>query len=282
MAVNLEGKMEGSIGGGIMEHKWVALAKEQLIDGVDTLHVRKQIHDKTAVTNQSGMICSGEQTILLYRLKGEDGKAVDEIVSSMSASENGLLRLSPDGLFFQPQPPDSDYYFSFTNEDKWIYEEKTGYKNRIFIIGAGHCALALCRLMSWMDFHISLFDDRAALNTFLQNNFAHQKRMVDDYTELESLIPSGGHHYVICMTFGYRTDDVVIRTLLHKEFKYFGVLGSSSKMGKMFDGYVAEGMAEEKIRKLHAPVGLPIRSQTPEEIAISIVAEIIKIKNEDV
>ena len=70
MAVNETGDMEGSIGGGIMEHKFVEMAKQRLRGPEDKdQEIRKQFHDKSSAANQSGMICSGEQTILLYRIK---------------------------------------------------------------------------------------------------------------------------------------------------------------------------------------------------------------------
>src|SRR5678815_5638858 len=69
MAVNAKGDMEGSIGGGMMEHKFVEMAIEKLRVQHLEFGVRKQIHDKTAPKEQSGMICSGEQTILLYPFK---------------------------------------------------------------------------------------------------------------------------------------------------------------------------------------------------------------------
>jgi xanthine dehydrogenase accessory factor len=96
---------------------------------------------------------------------------------------------------------------------------------------------------------------------------------------LRELIPSGPHHFVVIMTVGYRTDDIAIRALWDKQFRYFGVLGSQSKIEKMFADYRAEGIPDEKLKAIHAPVGLAIHSQTPEEIAVSIAAEIIQIKN---
>src|ERR1043165_1596774 len=72
MAVNAKGDMQGSIGGGIMEHKFVEMAREQLRVVSDELRapdLRKQVHNKSAAKNQSGMICSGEQTIFLFKLK---------------------------------------------------------------------------------------------------------------------------------------------------------------------------------------------------------------------
>ncbi len=66
MAINANGQMEGSVGGGIMEHKFVEMAKQRLKHHAKETLVKKQVHDKNAGINKSGMICSGEQTILLY------------------------------------------------------------------------------------------------------------------------------------------------------------------------------------------------------------------------
>jgi xanthine dehydrogenase accessory factor len=132
-----------------------------------------------------------------------------------------------------------------------------------------------------MDFYIRVYDERKNLKTMLGNESAHEKHFIHDYSELNGLIPPGNNHYVVIMTFGYRTDDIALRTLLHKEFKYLGLLGSKSKIEKMFDDYRKEGFPEESLQRIHTPIGLPIKSQTPEEIAISIAAEIIKIKNRD-
>ena len=81
------------------------------------------------------------------------------------------------------------------------------------------------------------------------------------------------------MTFGYRTDDEALRILMHKNFKYLGVMGSKKKMEKMFETYREEGVSETILQNIHSPIGINIHSQTPEEIAVSIAAEIIKIKN---
>jgi xanthine dehydrogenase accessory factor len=69
------------------------------------------------------------------------------------------------------------------------------------------------------------------------------------------------------------------RALLDKEFNYLGVLGSSAKMKKLFEEYRKEGIPEIKLTRIHTPIGLAIKSQTPEEIAVSIAAEIIREKN---
>lgn len=283
MAVNAMGEMQGSIGGGIMEHKFVEMAREQLraasLEPRATT-IKKQVHDKSAAKNQSGMICSGEQTILLYKIKEEDKITIQRIISSLEQNKNGTLILSPAGINFDPAIPEKIFGYTFQSEDNWLFKEQTGFREQLFIIGGGHCALALSKLMRSMDFYIRVYDERRDLKTMVENEAAHEKHFISDYTQLRELIPSGDNHYVVIMTFGYRSDDTALRSLLGKDFRYTGLLGSQYKLEKLFDEYRKEGIKEEWLQRIHSPIGLAIKSQTPEEIAVSIAAEIIQVKNE--
>ncbi len=166
--------------------------------------------------------------------------------------------------------------------DDWIYTEKTGYKNHLHIIGAGHCALALTKLMRLtVDFYIHVYDDRSELKTFTENEYGHDKKLLTTYEGISNSIPPGDHQYIVVMTVGYRTDDIVIRSLLKNKYKYVGLLGSTSKVAQLFATYATEGMPAEVIQTIHAPAGIAIKSQTPEEIAVSIAAEIIREKNKE-
>jgi len=279
MAVDRDGKMEGSIGGGIMEHKFVEMAKEKLSQNEPVLTVKQQVHDKAAAKNQSGMICSGEQTILLYQVKPEDALDIDRIIDSLQRNQNGLLTLSPKGLQFDNDVGGKHDLFKSNSETDWLYQEITGYVNHLFIIGGGHCALALSRMMNSLGFYVHVYENRPELNTLQQNEAANEKTLVADYSELGELIESGENNYVVLMTWGYRTDDIALRTLMDKDLKYLGVLGSRKKIKKMFSHYAAEGMDKQRLKKIHSPIGIQIKSQTPEEIAVSIAAQIIKVKN---
>jgi len=280
MAVSGNGEMSGSIGGGIMENKFVDLAKENLKQESHQLIVRKQIHDKRATKNQSGMICSGEQTILIYRVGIKDKDATGRLVECLKSGKNGLLEFSPSGMQFSNTSPESDFSFHYQSKEDWRYNEKVGYKNHLHIVGAGHCSLAFSKIMSTMDFFIHLYDDRKELPTCTENEFVQHKQLVNDYYELDELVQPGANCYLVVMTVGYRTDDIAVRTLLNKQFKYFGLLGSAKKIEKMFSDYRKEGIPEALLEKIHAPIGLAINSQTPEEIAISIAAQIIQVKNQ--
>jgi len=281
MVVNDRGDMEGSVGGGIMEHKFTEMARDRLQRNDRSLSLRLQVHDKEVAKDRSGMICSGQQHILLYTFVPDDVATVQAILHSLQQQRNGTLQLSPAGLAFSPLAPANDFLFYRHSEEDWQYTEKTGYKNRLFIIGGGHCALALSRIMRTMDYYITVVDHRPDLPTLTLNEAAHEKIIVTDYDELRQCIPAGcGRRYLVVMTQGYRTDDRAVRALLEKEFRYFGLLGSRTKVGKLLGDYRAEGIPEEYLRKIQAPAGLAINSRTPEEIAISIAAAIIGVKND--
>lgn len=278
MAVAADGSICGSIGGGIMEHKFVELAKAILQKNETVSRVYRQLHDKEAGENKSGMICSGEQSIFIYSISKQDISFIQQLVDSEGAFQNGTLQLSRHGIVFNERPPQNDFHFDQTGEE-FLYTEKTGYKNQLHIIGGGHCALALSRIMQSMDFYIRVYDERENLNTMEQNAYAHEKILVPSYASISDFIPGEPNVYVVIMTFGYRTDEQAIRSLLQRRFAYCGVLGSANKMKKLTNAWAAESFTGPLLEQIHAPIGISINSQTPEEIAVSIVAEIIGVKN---
>jgi xanthine dehydrogenase accessory factor len=281
MAVAADGEFFGTIGGGIMEHKFVEMARAHLRERDSQAEVIRQVHDKSAARNQSGMICSGEQTIFLYAVQEKDIPHIHVLVESLSQYQNGTLTLQESGITFSTAIPVSDFHFNQADETHFTFVEKTGLKNVLHIIGGGHCALAFSHLVRRMDFYVTVYDERDGLSTMQLNRDAHQQIVVGSYTELSGLIEEGDNVYVVIMTFGYRSDDMALRALLDKKFKYIGMLGSASKIKKMRAAYQAEGIDESKLNVVHAPIGIAIKSQTAEEIAVSIAAEIIAVKNKD-
>ena len=276
MIVNAAGEMSGSLGGGIMEHKFVEMARDIISTEKKASAIFKQVHDKAAARNQSGMICSGEQIIFLYLLKSTDKKIIEALIASLEKNENATIEFKPGEIIFHPSVPDNDFLFEQNSDENFLYREKTGYKNILHIIGGGHCSLALSKLMAEMDFYIHVYDDRPQLHTMQHNKYAHQQHIVQ-YGELQ--IKEGNNIFVVIMTVGYRTDDMALRTLKGKHFGYLGLLGSSKKIEKMMNEFKAEGINHEWLSSIHSPIGIDIKSETPEEIAVSIAAEIIREKN---
>ena len=277
MVVTGDGQMSGSIGGGIMEHKFVELAKDQIRRKVGGSLIINQVHDKKSI-NQSGMICSGEQTVLLYSVQPSDQSAVIKIIQCLSENRRGQVHLSCSGINFS-ETIEQEYYH-YKDQHDWKYSKTIGFSDTVYIIGGGHCSLALSALLNTLDFFITVFDDRDDLHTMTLNEHAHKLIVVKNYEELDKIIPEGDNVYVVVMTFGYRSDDIALRALMYKEFKYLGVLGSHAKITKMFSLYKEEGISKNVLEKIQAPVGISIHSQTPEEIAVSIAAEMISVRRE--
>lgn len=286
MAVGADGELCGSIGGGVMEVNLVEQSRAILSASTASAGgligpVRDQIHRK-GVPNSSGMICSGKQTVIFKLLEPQNSERVDIAIEALKCKRPDTVLISPTE-FSTKRPksgaPPNDFHFERITENDFVYEEKLGFKNDLYIVGGGHCALALSELMSKMDFHISIYDDRPDLNTIAKNDFAHEIKVLESYEQVRDTIPSGPHIYVVVMTLGYKSDETVIRELLDKDFKYFGVLGSKAKMSTLMKELRSQGFDEARLARIHTPIGLPIDSRTPEEIAISIAAEIIAVKN---
>jgi xanthine dehydrogenase accessory factor len=299
MAVGADGELIGSIGGGVMEVNLVEESRIVLRDaeigrsgdaGISLLSA--QVHRENS-PNASGMICSGEQTVIFKLMTPEDSPAVESVIDALSNHRRHVLTITAGDFTIGPSDntPTIEFYGPRPGNDPkskiqnpklgggFLYTETLGFKNDLYIIGGGHCALALSELMSKMDFRISLFDDRPELNTIEKNRFAHAIEIIDGYQQICDHVPSGDHTYVVVMTLGYKSDAEVIRSLIDKDFKYFGVLGSNAKMSSMLRSLVKEGLPAERLDRIRTPVGLPINSRTPEEIAVSIAAEIISVKN---
>jgi len=273
--------LAGSIGGGVMEVRLVEQAKlklknEELKIGSE---IFEQVHQKKS-PNSSGMICSGKQTVIFFYLNSSHLKAVREIIRALESQQPKVLQITNYKLQITNfQSEDFDFKFEYSGENDFLYEEKLGFKHKLFIIGGGHCALALSEIAAKMDFYITLFDDRPNLNTLEKNKFVHEKHIIKSYEKIGDYISSGANVYVVVMTLGYQSDEIVIRALFDKKFKYFGVLGSRAKMKTLFVNLEKEGFPKRELAKIKTPIGLPINSQTPEEIAVSIAAQIIAVKN---
>lgn len=286
MAVSCNGSLCGSIGGGIMEVKLVELALARLRDQDYSFILKKQIHNKTASRDQSGMICSGEQTVAISFLKpaiaGTANKLVQILrqyqpvmITILQKSGNQILEFEE--IANPLQLPPVQFSLDKANDFKLCFP--AGFRDRLYIVGGGHCALALSEIMSKLDFHICLLDDRPGLATVNKNSFVHEKHLLTSYSEAGQFIPAALNVYVVVMTLGYRTDEIVIRQLLKSKFKYLGLLGSKAKIKTLLATLKEDGFSGEQLNALFAPIGLQINSHTPEEIAISIAAQIISIKN---
>lgn len=276
MAVNNTGAMVGSIGGGTMEYKFVEAAKDLEAQKRSFTDCKRQVHRKND-PEHSGMVCSGEQINITCLINDID--TIDKIISAIETDTIGVMKISNYGISFQPAIQNNeDFTLHLINDNDWFYEENIGLKHTLSIIGGGHVGLAMSDFFRKLDFRVIVYDNRPYCKTVLENNYAH-KIIIGSYSKLSSQIATMKNHYVVVMTFSMPHDVEALKSIIHYNFTYLGVMGSETKIDKIKVQLLEYGIEQEKLNKLYAPIGEPINSQTPFEIAVSIAAQIIKVKN---
>ena len=159
-----------------------------------------------------------------------------------------------------------------------VFLEVTMPPDRLLIVGGGHCGQALAKAASLLDFSIIIADDREEFARADKYDLPGIERVLHlplDYCGLP--IPDEST-YVALVTKGFVTDEAALRRVIDSPAAYIGMIGSKRKRDEVFNNLRNDGFAEEKLNAIHSPIGLNIGSESPEEIAISILAEIIQVR----
>ncbi len=152
---------------------------------------------------------------------------------------------------------------------------------KLYIIGAGHCGKALARVSGFCSFNTTVIDNRA--DQLLESYFPENIRTVNsDYCDLDKVINFGADTYIVIMTYGHQFDSFALESCLGRPYRYLGMIGSKKKVAKTIEELKDKGYDDAELKKVHAPIGVKIGSKTPYEIAVSVTAEIIKIRNEKI
>lgn len=269
MAVAQDGELMGSIGGGVMEYQLVERARKEF-EKSNGIFCILQKHEAEG-EDSSGMICSGQQRVVFYPLKA----SFLDILKEIKEGKNAQLVFNEKGIHIE-KPTHEE---TIVSEDGWIYKDDIGKQNSLYVFGAGHVSVAVSQIFSQLGFKVIVFDNRNKdLSSFKDNYFAHEKKIID-YSKSAEFIPEGDHIYVVIMTFNHRNDLEVLELMLPKKIKYLGMMGSSKKVASIYQTLKEKGISADQFKHIDAPIGLPIKSQTPEEIAISIAAKVIEVKN---
>ncbi len=272
-------EVSGTVGGGISEHNLLNHARKLLKEGVlttETLHLEHNLSAEE--DNRSGMICSGSQTFAIVPLSAADKSTIKEIIVAYDEAKLGVLTITEKGINFEEgRSLVEDRVYSKEN-DTWLYQENIAKQDKLFIIGGGHVSLALSQVMETLGFHVTVYDDRENLPTMNNNTFAHNKQILS-YDNIAENIPEGDNIYVTVMTFGHVSDENVLERIISKKCRYIGMMASIKKAETIFTNLENKGFSKELLDTVHSPIGIKIKSNTPEEIAISIAAEIILTKN---
>jgi len=158
-----------------------------------------------------------------------------------------------------------------------VYIEPILPKANLVIFGAGHITKVLAPLMQMAGFQVSVVDDSPDL--LQKEKFPEIEDLrLTDMEEFAKNLPSDPCAYIVTLSRGFSKDEAILCQLIQKEFKYIGMIGSMRKTMTMKENLQKQGISKEAFDKLQAPIGLDIGAETPEEIAISIAAEIIAAK----
>jgi xanthine dehydrogenase accessory factor len=149
---------------------------------------------------------------------------------------------------------------------------------KLIVVGAGHIAVPLVQIAKVLDFHVTVIDDRllyANRDRFPNADEVLVGDMAQSLKEM-TLTPSC---YVVLITRGHKYDEPCLREIIDKPVKYIGMIGSKRRIKACFQRFRdEEQIAEEVLERVYAPIGLDIATETPAEIALSILGEIIKVR----
>lgn len=148
----------------------------------------------------------------------------------------------------------------------------------LYIIGGGHCGMALSKLAAKTGFLVTVIDNR--------DEWANKSKHPDasnticcNYEEVENKINFSNEIFIVIMTHGHIHDALVLEKLVKKKYKYIGMIGSKRKVKIVLEDLIAKGIKGELIRNVFSPVGLDLLTHKPDEIAVSIAAQMIAVRS---
>ena len=169
-------------------------------------------------------------------------------------------------------------YVDPKNPGNFVEDFKT--TSQAYIFGGGHVSKALDPVLRHIDFETTIIDDREEYANTQRFPEARATVVCDDFDNCFDGIETDEDSFIIIVTRGHRGDLKVLRQALRKPHAYLGMIGSRRKNALLFEQLLSEGFTQEELDGVHAPIGLEIKSETPEEISISIAAEIIRVRAE--
>jgi xanthine dehydrogenase accessory factor len=150
-------------------------------------------------------------------------------------------------------------------------------KEEVLIFGAGHIAVCVSKLAKMVGFKVTIIDDRKDFAN--QDNFPEADEIIAEDTEKALTHLKITHStYIIILTRGHLKDEEALGSVIKSGANYIGMIGSRKKNATVFQNLEEQGISAEELKKVHTPIGIDIKAQTPEEIAVSIIAEIIQVR----
>jgi len=300
------GELFGTVGGGLLEYQVQTRAKELLKEKLSCLYPFRLTGRGAA---EAGMICGGEVDLYLDPLFPENQETLalfQALVAEMTANrtvrlvtriqdkvpaletgtrmlikEDGTVMGDMAGLAPEDLPDMGKASFELVSPDPkapGFFVEKIRLNPRVFLFGAGHVSVFVAQLARLVGFDLTVIDDRP--------EFANAERfpeaddlIVSDFRQVFDTLDISRNAYILIITRGHLHDKTVLEKALATPAAYIGMIGSVRKRNLIYRDLMDEGIPKERLDSVYSPVGLDIHAETPEEIAVSIVAELIKARN---
>lgn len=217
----------------------------------------------------------------LYELLDKQGKVKRAVFLDGIYKGEGIIGQDRAGDFWNPYVEEIGKMeeTKVLDTDKGrIFVEVLEKNPHLVILGAGHVSCPVAHMAKMLGFHVTVMDDREEFLT--KERFPEaDARILGGFHELGEKIPVYENAYYVVVTRGHQGDALCARQILRRPYTYFGMIGSRTKVKLTREMLLSEGFEEKQLDSIHAPIGLPIGGETPEEIAVSIMAEIVQIKN---
>lgn len=301
--VTEDGRLFGTVGGGLLEHQVQQKAIE-ILSGGKSFIFRFMLTEKDLA--KAGMICGGTtdlylepfspqnpETVLLFEavkshiIQRKAGLLVTRIADGISClepgtrffiRENGSVIGSIPGLVKEDIQLEKDRlydFFSSPDNSLDFFVEKIAMGPGIILFGAGHVSVCVAQLAKMVGFNVTVVDDRSEFANKERFPDADEIVITDFKTAFEKLDISPSS-YILIITRGHLYDKIVLQRALETSASYIGMIGSIKKRNTIYNALMEEGFTKETLEKVYSPIGLEINAETPEEIAVSIVGELIQ------
>ncbi len=198
---------------------------------------------------------------------------IEESIKAINSNGEPLLKRYP----LREDEPDS--FGAICGGEVTVLIEPQKLASRLILVGAGHCSQAIASLAHDCGFHVTVIDDRAELLS--DQYYSHVEKRISDVSaqevfEKETWQPSDS---VVIVSRNYMIDKEALRVLLPQHvIGYIGMIGSNRKVLRVFEELVAEGSNPVDLERIYAPIGLDICADSPAEIAVSVIGEVIKVQ----
>ena len=298
MAVFPDGTTLGTIGGGAVERIAAMQATELFQTGASYCQAFCLAPNQV---NDIGMICGGSvmvyfrffdhtnardldlvRTILALLTSGQDAWLVSRMergkITAMGTFDeaHGLRFAALDEKMLRPWLTSSAVY---QKGEPSYYVEPISRAGRVYIFGGGHVGKALVQVLANVGFRVAVFDNREDFAK--PENYPSAEQVIfGDYYHIADKVHITQRDYVAIMTPGHQADREVLLQAMRSPACYVGCIGSRHKLAATYQYLTENGIAESELSRIHAPIGLTIFAETPEEIAISIAAELIRCRAE--